>query len=293
MILSAQAYGEGRPLILLPWFGLDHAVMAAACEPALAGTPWRRIYLDLPGTGKSAPVEPRTDAVADAVAETIDALAGRARVPLVGCSYGGYLAAELARRDPGRIAAILLVCSGVRIKPGERDLSGVLPAVPEPGWLDDVPEHLREYFERAIGFQTRAAADRVTAGFLANGPTDGQYLRALQSTGYQLSSERSLSALKVATTVIAGRRDAIVGYRDQFDLATEISTAGVSAAGIGAPEISTPEISTGAGRADGMAAADYVCLGDAGHFLPFEQPGRFKTLILDWLARCLPASEPY
>jgi pimeloyl-ACP methyl ester carboxylesterase len=287
VILSAQAYGEGRPLVLLPWFGLDHAVMAAACEPALAGTPWRRIYVDLPGTGKSAPVEPRTDAVADAVAETIGALAGGSQVPLVGCSYGGYLAAELARRDPGRIAAILLVCSGVRILPGERNLSGVLPAVPEPGWLDDVPEHLREYFERAIGVQTKAAADRVAAGFLLNGPTDGQYLRTLQSTGYQLTSERSLSALKATVTVIAGRRDAIVGYRDQFDLAAGTSTAGISTAGT-----STAGTSTGAGSADGTGAADYVCLGDVGHFLPFEQPGRFKTLILDWLARCLPASEP-
>jgi pimeloyl-ACP methyl ester carboxylesterase len=193
MALAMQAYGEGRPLVLLPWFGLDHAVMAAACEPALADTGWRRVYLDLPGTGKSDPVEPRSDAVADAVAETIDALAGRSPVALVGCSYGGYLAAELARRDPARIAGLLLACSGVRILPGERNLSGVLPSVPEPGWLDDVPEQLRGHFDHAVGCQTRAVARRLTAGFRLNASTDERYLDALRATGHQLSGERSLS----------------------------------------------------------------------------------------------------
>jgi len=60
-------------------------------------------------------------------------------------------------------------------------------------------------------------------------------------------------------TIIAGRRDRIVGYRDQFDLAAR------------------------------SRSADYACLDDAGHYLPFEQPARFRTLALDWLARCHPS----
>jgi pimeloyl-ACP methyl ester carboxylesterase len=255
MALSAHVYGEGPTVVLLPWFSLDHSVMAAACEPALASSGWRRVYLDLPGTGNSGPVEPRSDAVVDAVAETIDAVAGPSPVALAGCSYGGYLASALAHRDPDRFAGLLMVCSGVRIAAGERNLSGVLPAVPEAGWLDEVPGQLREHFDLAVGCQSKAVADRLTAGFLLNGPTDDSYLQALRATGYQLSAERSIS-LDTLATVVAGRRDRIVGYRDQFDLA---------AAGV---------------------AADFVCLDDAGHYLPFEQPERFKTLALDWLARC-------
>ena len=50
MPLSATLFGSGAPVVLLPGFALDGAVMAAACEPAFAGTPGghrQRIYLDL------------------------------------------------------------------------------------------------------------------------------------------------------------------------------------------------------------------------------------------------------
>jgi pimeloyl-ACP methyl ester carboxylesterase len=259
MVLAAQSYGEGPTVVLLPWFSLSHAAMAAACEPALARSGWRRLYLDLPGTGRSAPVEPRSDAVADAVAQTIDALAGPAPVALAGCSYGGYLAAALASRDPDRIRGLLLICSGVRIRPADRDLSGVLPSAPEPGWLDDVPDQLRGHFEVAVGHQTRAVADRMAAAFRLSGQSDERYLAELRATGYQLTGERSISLRPIAT-VLTGRRDRVAGFRDQFELAA-------------------------AGR-----AADFVCLDDVGHYLPFEQPDRFAAAALDWLARCEAAS---
>jgi pimeloyl-ACP methyl ester carboxylesterase len=259
MTLSAQVHGAGPPLVLLPWFGLSGDVMAAACEPALADTGWRRLYLDLPGTGKSGAVAAKSDAVADAVAETIEALAGESPVALAGCSYGGYLAAELSRRHPDRVAGLLLICSGIRILPAERDLSGVLPAEPEPGWLDEVPAQFRDHLSVAIGCQTREVGARLAAGFRLNGPTDEPYLRELRATGYQLGSETELSSLTVTATVIVGRRDRIAGFRDQFKMAA------------------------------GNDAADYVLLHNVGHYLPFERPREFRTLALDWLSRCGPA----
>ena len=262
MHLSAEVLGDGPPLVLLPWFGLDHSVMAAACEPALAGSGWRRLYLDLPGTGGSAPVEPRSDAIVDAAAETIEELAGSSPVAVAGCSYGGYIGAALARRYPARITGLLMICSGVRIRPDDRDLSGVLPSAPEPGWLDDVPAQLRGHFERAVGYQTRAAADRLAAGFAVNAKSEESYLETLRASGYQLSDERSAESMDAVLTVLAGRRDRIVGYRDQFALVVA------------------------------SRAADYVLLDDVGHYLPFEQPDRFKAAMLGWLARCERARQP-
>jgi pimeloyl-ACP methyl ester carboxylesterase len=269
MALAAEVRGAGPPLVLLPWFGLDHHVMMAACEPALAGSRWQRVYLDLPGTGASAPVAPtsvapNSDAVADAVAAAVAAAAGDSPVALAGCSYGGYIAAELARRDPGRAAGLLMVGSGVRIRPADRDLSGVLPPDTEPGWLDDVPGRFRAHFAKAVGGQTSAVAARLTAAFLSNDPADEAYLSALRSAGYRLSAEAELATeptrpaagtARTAVTVIAGRRDRIVGYRDHYAFATS-------------------------------RAADYIELADVGHYLPFEQPARFRALMLDWLGRC-------
>lgn len=74
MTLCLQAHGAGRPLVVLPSFSLDHDAMAATLEPVFtAGSPWRRIYVDLPGTGGSSPGEPRSDAVMDAVLAAIEA----------------------------------------------------------------------------------------------------------------------------------------------------------------------------------------------------------------------------
>jgi pimeloyl-ACP methyl ester carboxylesterase len=262
MVVASQVYGAGPALVLLPWFGLSGAVMAAACEPALGESGWRRIYLDLPGTGKSAPVQARSDAVASAVAESIEALAADSRVALAGCSYGGYIAAELARRLPDRVAGLLLICSGIRILPAERDLSGVLlPSDPEPGWLDAVPAQYREHLDQAVGCQTRQVGDRLAAALKENGPADEKYLRELRATGYQLAAESELTGLSVTATVAAGRRDRIGGFRDQFNLAV------------------------------GNSAADYVLFHDVGHYLPFEQPERFRALALDWLERCRPAAQ--
>lgn len=272
MNLAGEVRGTGPPLILLPWFGLDHHVMMAACEPALDGSPWRRVYLDLPGTGASAPVAPNSDAVADAVAAAVAGQAGGAPAALAGCSYGGYIACELARRDPGRTAGLLMVGSGMRIRPADRDLSGVLPPDPEPGWLDDVPAQFRAHFARAVGCQTRVVAARLTAAFLSNDPADEAYLSELRSSGYRLSTEAALPAAgdgRAAITVIAGRRDRVVGYRDHYAFAGALSEgAGTS------------------GSAVSGSAADYIELADVGHYLPFEQPARFRALVLDWLGRC-------
>jgi hypothetical protein len=43
VILSVRLLRQGRPVVLLPWFGLDQAIMDAAFEPVFAGLPgWRK-----------------------------------------------------------------------------------------------------------------------------------------------------------------------------------------------------------------------------------------------------------
>ncbi|GII75536.1 2-hydroxy-6-oxo-6-phenylhexa-2,4-dienoate hydrolase [Sphaerisporangium rufum] len=243
-------------MVVLPWFTLDGAVAAEAFEPAFAGLPgYRRVYVDLPGTGGSAPVAPDSDAVLAAVSATVDAVAGDEPVLLAGCSYGGYLAAGLTRRRPERVAALLLVCSGVKITPAERDLSGVLSAEPEPGWLDGVPGDLRGHFAAALGRRTREVADRMADAFAANAPTDDAYLTRLRSEGYRVSDEGSPGGYAGPVTILTGRRDQVAGYRDQF--------AALAA----------------------FPDGEYTALADVGHYLPFEQPERFAALLRDWLAR--------
>lgn len=250
MTLSTLVRGEGRPVIVLPWFGVGAAVAAEAFEPVFAGlSGWRRVYADLPGTGGSAPVAPTSDAVLDVVAELT---AGLESFVLAGSSYGGYLAAALARRIPDRVRALLLVCSGVRIRPAERDLSGVLDPDPEPGWLDGVPEDLHEHFTQAIGTQTATVAQRIAAAIDLDPAPDTEYLTALRTDGYALASEDG--TIDCDTLILAGRRDRIAGYRDQFALLAD------------------------------CPRASYAAYAEAGHYLPFEQPDHFTATVRAFLA---------
>ena len=266
MPLSVSIVGAGRPIVLLPGFALDGAVMAAAFEPAVADVPgWQRIYLDLPGTGGSPAGEPTSEAVLDEIRATVADLIGDTPYRLVGHSYGGYLATGLARRDPDQVAGMFLWCCGLRIRPGDRDLTGVQPSVPEPGWLDGVPDELQEHFEHAIGLQTRAGADRVAAAFARRGPLDDAYLAALRPAGYQLADEPEPADLGPGegngpppftgpVSILSGRRDRIAGYRDPVAMLRHFPNA------------------------------DVTVLAHAGHYLPFERPEILVTQTRSWLA---------
>ncbi|SDI86687.1 Pimeloyl-ACP methyl ester carboxylesterase [Frankineae bacterium MT45] len=260
--LGTFSCGLGAPVLLLPWFGLDGTVLASAFEPAFGqlegvalNVGWRRLYLDLPGTGDSDPVAPSSDAVLDAVEETVETLLGDSPFLLAGCSYGGYLASGLARRRPEQVQGMVLICSGVRIRPETRNLTGVLPSRPEPGWLDTTPPELHEHFRTAVGNQTQIVADRLAAAFARNAPTDDAFLMRLRASGYPLSDEESAEPFDGPVALLTGRRDRIAGYRDQFDALAR------------------------------FPQGDYHCLPSAGHYLPFEEPALFAALLGEWLRR--------
>lgn len=257
MPLHAQPLGEGLPIVVLPSFSLDHNAMAAAIEPAVSTTTgWSRLYLDLPGTGGSPPVEPRSDAVLEEVLRTIESVLGDQRFLVAGWSYGAYLAAGVARRLPQRVGGLLMVCSGVRIRPKDRNLAGVLSSAAEPDWLTGVPTKLHDHFTHAIGCQTTAVAERVAAALARNGPTDDAYLAALREEGFALSDEDAVHRCDAPVSILTGRRDRVVGYMDQFEALGRYDNAG------------------------------YLAAGNAGHYLPLEQPELFKAVTLSWLDEC-------
>lgn len=245
--------------MVLPAFSLDHRAMQQAVEPAFGdhGT-WQRWYVDLPGTGQSPPGMPRSDAVLDHVAATLEHQLGGDRFAVMGWSYGAYLSAGLIRRGPGRVRGAMMVCAGFRIRPTDRDLGGVLDSRPSQGWLAAVPPHLHDHFRQALGHQTFEAAARTAAAIGANGPTDEAYLSALRGDGFALSDEDAPTTLDAPVCLLTGRRDRVAGYRDPLR---------------GLPH---------------LPQADYTALADAGHYLPLEQPHTFAALVQAWLHRCQP-----
>ncbi len=259
MTLRVTPRGEGRPIFVLPSFSLDHHAMTEVFDPAFAGTSgWMRLYVDLPGTGESPTGEPRSDAVLDALEHTIESTLGNQRFAVAGWSYGGYLAAGLARRRPRQLAGLMMVCTGFKIRPQDRNLTGVLSSVPEPGWLSETPPLLRDHFTHAIGCQTLDVARRVSGVLALNSPTDDAYLAALRGDGFALSDEHVPSHFDRPTSFLSGRRDRVAGYVDLFE------------------------------SLDRFHHSDYLAAGNVGHYLPLEVPGLFKAAVLTWLNQCRP-----
>lgn len=273
MVLHTESVGDGRPVVVLPSFSLDGRSMAMAFEPAFqpafASAPTARygarmarpgatpevtrIYVDLPGTGGSPAIEPSSDAVLDAVIDTVEALVGRRPFSLVGWSYGGYLALGLLRRMPTRVSRALLICTGTKIRPKDRDLTGTMASAEEPGWLDAVPARLHAHLRQAIGLQTEQVARRVAAVIAVNGPTDDGYLELLRSEGFALSDEGAPTATDRPAMVLAGCRDRVAGFRSLVDLLPA------------------------------FAQGDLLLSAGAGHYLPLEDPDLLALAVLRWV----------
>ena len=249
---------DGVPVVCLPSFSTDRGVTEAAFDqPLAAAGGLRRCYVDLPGHGESPAGPPDSDGIVDAVSGLLDQELPDQRFLLAGWSYGAYLAMALARRRPGDVAGMLLVCPGIRIGIGERDLPPGPDGPDEVGWLDDVPDYLRAHLSTALGHRTREVARRVSAVLTGSGPGDEAYRERLRATGYPLTDEDSAVPFGGPVTIVTGRQDGIVGYADQFR------------------------------RLSCYPAGTFAVLDRAGHYLPFEQPRALAALVSEWRDRCL------
>jgi pimeloyl-ACP methyl ester carboxylesterase len=263
--LAWEERGSGQAMICLHPMGVDRSTMIAAMEPALAATGdlaarYRRIYPDLPGSGESTPVAPDSEAVLAAITRLAGHACPDGPFLLAGWSYGGYLAAALARRQPAAVAGLLLICCGLRIRPADREPPPGVPAPGPAGWLDGLPADLRDYFRRALGNRTAATAATVRALLETARPGDEDYLETLRN-GWRLADEEASEGYRGPTSLLAGRDDRIVGFPEAFRLFRT------------------------------LPGAELAVLPGAGHFLPVEQPARFAAAVGGWLAR-VPPGQP-
>ncbi|MFJ9944325.1 alpha/beta fold hydrolase [Streptomyces erythrochromogenes] len=247
--VHAVEHGAGRPVLVLHGAGVDHREAEACFEPALDGVAGlRRIYPDLPGTGRTpAPASLRSaDDVVDTLLRFADEATGGAAYLLVGHSAGAYFAQAMAARRPERVAGLALVCPllpGVREVPEHRVVAG-------PGDIgDDVfrsyfviqtPEMLerfRRYVAPAAALVDEAALARI-----------GEHWELTPGPG-------PARAYPGPTVVVAGRLDSTVGHAAAVDLVHHYPHAS-------------------------LAVID-----DAGHALPHEQPELLRALLAEWITR--------
>ncbi|MEU9669189.1 alpha/beta hydrolase [Streptomyces bobili] len=110
MTLSHDVAGDGPVLVLLH-SGVCDRRMWDAQWPALIDAGYRLVRCDLRGFGET-PAQDRPHSDAEDVLALLNSL-GIAQAALVGSSYGGQVALEIAARWPDRTSAMALICSAL------------------------------------------------------------------------------------------------------------------------------------------------------------------------------------
>lgn len=257
-----EIHGEGRPLLAIHGWGVDHRLMKGCMEPFFArqADGWQRIYLDLPGMGQT-PGKPwinGSDAMLELVTGVIDQLLPGQNFALAGESYGGYLARGLVAKMAGRIDGLLLLCP--LADPDTRLDNAPQPIALErdPALLDSLAPTDRDAFGYVGVRQTRDCWERFRDNVLPGIRLADQDFLA-NSLGQKVPFGFAIDAMDAPFTqpalILTGRQDCMVGYKDQWQFL------------------------------EAYPRASFVVLDKAGHALESEQAGLFHALLGEWLER--------
>jgi pimeloyl-ACP methyl ester carboxylesterase len=207
--LFVREWGEGTPVLLINGLGANVEMWGPAQE-RLARTA-RTIAFDAPGMGRSrtSPVVLPHPALAAMICRLLDALQVD-RCDVVGYSFGGTVAQQLARQAPDRVRRVALV--------GTSCGWGSVPATARAMALISTP--LRYYSRRVLEETNHLLdselSDRESETWRAQAEARLRYPPSLTGYAQQLlagatwSSLHWVSTLPAPTLVLAGTQDQIV-----------------------------------------------------------------------------------
>ncbi|MHB8719097.1 MAG: alpha/beta fold hydrolase [Candidatus Dormibacteria bacterium] len=255
--LAVSSGGSGPWMLLIPGLGATRVVF----DPLLPHlTPSREVVVyDQRGIGASdlTPGPYSTDQLADDAATVLDGLDIGASAVL-GASFGGMVATQMAVRHPARVRSLVLAATS----PG----SGHLVQEPEPAARDALlgrgarsPE---EAYRIACTVLYSQRFQREHADFVedqvrerARRPVVARAFQAQWQASRQHDAWEELPSVRVPTLVIHGEEDAVMPAANARAMAARIP------------------------------GAEYVELEGAGHLFFHEQPQRAAQLVLDFTSR--------
>lgn len=256
--MYAREIGNGTPLVLLHGFGVDHRILLPLDPTFERATGWRRIYLDLPGATRTpiGGVESTAD-VAQAVQEEITTLLGEEPFAILGNSFGGMIARQVAHRLRSQVLG-LATLAGLFVTDDSRR------NVPAKTVIRTSPEALLAAGTASEGYAEMAviqSVDNVQAflDYVLPG-LDGADQAALERISARYDLPQEPEAVHAAPFTqpslhITARQDQVVGYQDAW------------------------------AQLEHYPRATFAVLDAAGHNVHLDQPALTAALITDWLQR--------
>jgi len=251
--IAVVDHGEGHPLLLVHGFPLDHTMWQH--QIADLSSDYRVLAVDLPGFGKSEPIEAPVSIhdFADALAAMLDNLQIEQPVTFCGLSMGGYIGWQFLKRHPEKVHS-LIACDTRTANDDDRTARGrrlMAQQVIKDGSQSVAAGMTLKICGETTQERNPAVIQHVTAMICA---TDPHSIAA----GQLAMSEREdatpvLDASKIPTLFAVGMEDTITSPDEMKSLASGVSTS------------------------------RFVEIPHAGHLAPLENPVAFNTAVKSFL----------
>jgi len=233
-----ELFGEGRPILMLHGWGVDHRHMVSNMEPIFSQrSGWKRLYLDLPGHGQTPGMDWITnqDKMLEVVLDFINTIIPGEKYALAGASAGAYLARGVVHHQP----------------------AGTLLA--DPALASGLNTEEADYFQLAV-VQSQKSLDFIRANFTsaidAGDPLFQSSIRDHpENYAFSFDVDALPAPFPAPTLILTGRQDAVVGYRDAWEIL------------------------------ENYPRGTFAVLDRAGHFASVEQDALFRALVGEWLDR--------
>jgi len=258
--------GSGPTVLMLHGIGGGHLAFSPQVE-TLAGAGFRAVAWDMPGYGRSAPIEPYTfKGLAQSCVDLVDALQCE-HVTLLGHSMGGMVAQEVVARRPDRVNRLVLcgtsAAFGKRSDGRSADAWAAQFVAQHTAPLDagqSMADLARTLIPQMVGPGALPEGLRLAEHCMAGVPA-ATYRRALDCL-VTFDRQGELTDIRVPTLLIGGEFDRAVSPAVMKQMAQAIPVA------------------------------RYVEIPGIGHLMNLEAPDEFDALLIDFLREPLPTAPP-
>lgn len=253
--------GTGKPVVILHGLGCSLEMMKACMEPVFQkNCKYQRIYIDLPGMGKSIGSidHASSDGILEVLLHLVKAVV-QENYLLVGESYGGYLARGILSKDAERVDGLMLLCPVAIPDRKRRTLPKAKVKLQDSAFLRQLDEADRDDFCSHFVIANAYTYGRYKKEILsANEIYDRVFVGKLnESYAFSFDVDERIRELDFdkPALFLCGKQDDCVGYEDLWRLFGDYKRATLS------------------------------ILDAAGHNLQIEQAGLFQELVENWLLR--------